>query len=217
MDRTFAKATWVAAALTLLPAILVAQTPEQRIDRALDRAQAVGVPVELLESKVTLARARGYPAETIALGIERRLEVLERVKTRFGDAEQLTPAELGVAADAVQSGVSEVALAALADQAPRDRRAVAIAVLTELVKQGQASEVALENVTKALDQGGEALSNLPAQSQGRGNGPPNEVTGRGVGGQSNGRGNGPPGGVPPASSGGSGRGRGRGGPPPDGL
>jgi hypothetical protein len=217
MDGTFARATWIAAALTLLPVLVVAQTPEQRIDRALERAQSVGVPVELLESKVAEGRAKGIPLARIAPVVEQRLQVLERVKTDFGERHGLTPSELGVSADAVQSGVSDAAVATLAQNAPRDRRAVAIAVLTELVKQGQASEVALARVTEALQRGGDAVSNLPAQSSGRGNGPPNDVTGRGVGGRSNGRGNGPPGGVTPGEPGGSGRGRGRGGPPPDGI
>ena len=213
MERNFAKATRVAAALMLLPALLAAQTPEQRIDRALDRAQSVGVPVELLESKVAEGHAKGIPLARIAAAVEQRLQVLERVKTDFGDRNQLTAPELGVAADAVQTGVSEAALSTLSERAPRDRRAVAIAVLTELVKQGEASETALARVTEALARGGDAVSNLPAQSNGRGNGPPNEVTGRGVGGQSGSRGNGPPGGVPPGQTGGTGRGRGRGGPP----
>jgi hypothetical protein len=213
MERNFARATRFAAALTLLPALALAQTPEQRIGRALERAQAVGVPVELLESKVAEGRAKGVPTARIAPVVEQRLEVLQRVKTDFGDRHQLTPAELGVAGDAVQAGVNEAVVATLSGRAPRDRRAVAIAVLTELVKRGDASEVALAKVSEALGRGGDALSNLPAQSNGRGNGPPQEVTGRGNGGQSNGRGNGPPGGVPPGQTGGTGRGRGRGGPP----
>jgi hypothetical protein len=212
MRKAFASALRTAAALVLWPALLAAQTPEQRIDGALERALVTGVPVELLESKVAEGRAKGIPAARIAPVIEQRLEVLRRVKTDFGDRQQLTSAELGVAADAVQSGVSAVAVAAVGERAPRDRRAVAIAVLTELVKQGHASEVALARVTEALARGGDALSNLPAQSSGRGNGPPGEVSGRGVGGQGNGRGNGPPGGVPPGQAGAGGRGRGRGGP-----
>jgi hypothetical protein len=217
MERNFARATGLGAAVVLLPALLLAQTPEKRIDRALERALSVGVPVELLESKVAEGRAKGIPVARIAPVVEQRLEVLRRVKADFGDRHQLTAAELGVAGDAVQAGVNEAVVATLSERAPRDRRAVAIAVLTELVKQGEASEVALARVSEALDRGGDAVSNLPSQSNGRGNGPPHEVTGRGNGGQSNSRGNGPPGGVPPGQTGGTGRGRGRGGPPPDGF
>ena len=79
------------------------------------------------------------------------------------------------------------------------------AVLTELVKQGHASDVALSRVRDALRRGPDALSNLPAESAaGRGGGPPD---GRGQGqNQGQGQGNsgggrpggdpGPPGGVP---------------------
>jgi hypothetical protein len=215
MDRITRIAAYTVAALALLPALLAAQTPEQRIDRALERAMQVGVPVELLQSKLALGRARGYPAEQIALGIERRLQTLEQVKSAIGDRSKLTPEELGVAADAVSAGVSQTVLATLADRAPRDRRAVAIAVLTELVQQGQASEVALARVTQALGEGPEALRNLPAQAQGRGNGPPEGVPGRGAGAQ-NGRG-GPPPSVPAAGSEPGARGRGRGGPQPEGA
>ena len=214
MNKTVRRAAGVAALLAMLPLSGRAQTPDQRIERALARALQVGVPVELLESKVALGRARGYPTEQIAQGIERRLQTLEQVKTSFGDRHQLSSEELGVAADAVQAGVSQTALAAVAERAPRQRRSVAIAVLTELVRLGHASDEALARVSQALEGTPEALTNLPAQSQGRGNGPPENVPGRGAGSQ-NGRG-GPPSGVQPGGPGNNGRGRGRGGPPGEG-
>jgi hypothetical protein len=71
---------------------------------------------------------------------------------------------LGVGADAIESGVSEAVLKAVADDAPRDRRNVAIAALTQLVQQGHVPEAALDRVREALKRGPEALANLPAEA-----------------------------------------------------
>jgi hypothetical protein len=214
MNKIARRAAGAAALLAMVPLALHAQTPDQRVERALERAIEVGVPVELLQSKVAEGRAKGIPMDRIAQAVERRLETLEQVRTSFGQRQQLGPDELGVAADAVQAGVSETVLATLSERAPRDRRAVAIAALTELVKLGHASEVALERVTEAMQRGSEALMNLPAQAGAGRGGPPEGVRGRGAGVQ-NGRG-GPPAGVQPGGGGPGGRGRGRGGPPGEG-
>jgi hypothetical protein len=69
-----------------------------------------------------------------------------------------------VAADAVQGGVSQTALATISQTAPQDRRTVAIAVLTDLVALGHASDRALTQVQAALSRGPEALANLRAES-----------------------------------------------------
>jgi hypothetical protein len=213
MNRIVRKAAGAAALLAALPLAMQAQTADQRVERALERALQVGVPVELLQSKVAEGRAKGVPMERIAQAVERRLQTLEQVGASFGQRQELSADELGVAADALQAGVSATVLATLSERAPRDRRAVAIAALTELVKLGHASDVALERVTEAMQRGPEALMNLPAQAaagRGRG-GPPEDFPGRGAGVQS-GRG-GPPAGVQPGAGGAGGRGRGRGGPP----
>jgi hypothetical protein len=210
------RATRVAlTALVVAPALLAGQAPQQRIDQALSRALEAGVPVSLLESKVAEGRAKGVPLERIASAVEQRLATLERVQTAFGERAQLSAQELGVAGDALQAGVSEVALRTISERAPRDRRAVAIATLAHLVQLGYSSETALERVSEALEQGSEALMNLPAQAQGRGRatGRPEGVPGRGQAGEG-GRG-GPPASVPAggrATDPGS-QGRGRGGPP----
>jgi hypothetical protein len=210
------RAFFLVSALLMAPGLATGQTPQQRIDEALRRAGESGVPVALLESKVAEGRAKGVPIDRIATAVEQRFETLSRVRTSFGDRQQLTPAELGVAADALQSGVSETAVRTLSETAPRDRRAVAIAMLTHLVTMGLASETALERVSEALQRGGDALMNLPAQAQGQGRGrgvggssanPP----GRGVAGEG-GRG-GPPASVPARGRSADPPGRGRGGPP----
>jgi hypothetical protein len=188
----------VGAVLAMAPAALIAQTPEQRIERALQRAAPAGVPVQLLESKVVEGRAKGVAPARIADAVERRLEVLQRVQTSMGARHQLTTEELGVAADAVQSGVNDAVLNALARTAPRERRAAAMATLHQLVQLGQTPEEALQRVTQALQRGPEALMNLPAQAAAarggtQGGGPPQ---GAGNSASSQGRG-GPPAGVPP--------------------
>jgi hypothetical protein len=208
MNSIVRRAAGAVAVLVALPISLGAQTPEERVAQALERALQGGVPVQLLESKVAEGRAKGVPMDRIAQAVERRLETLQQVMASFGERQQLSADELGVSADAVQAGVSETVLATLSERAPRDRRAVAIAALTELVKMGHASETALERVTEAMQRGPDALMNLPAQARGRG--APEGVPGRGAGAQS-GRG-GPPASVQPGAPGRAGRGRG--GPPP---
>jgi hypothetical protein len=214
------------------------QPPQERINTALARARQVGIPAALLESKIAEGRAKGVSLERIAAAIERRQVSLERANQAMrGQAD--AAASLAVGADAIESGVSEAVLKAVADNSPRDRRNVAIAALTELVHQGQAPEAALERVRDALKRGPDALTNLSAEgssnrgsgsSNGQGNG--NQGKGQSQGqGQGQGQGNsgrrtgaepGPPAGVPapgtPPQSGkpdnngqGSGQGGGQGG------
>jgi hypothetical protein len=180
------------------------QPPQDRIDTALSRARQVGVPVSLLESKIAEGKAKGVSPERIAAAIERREAVLERASQALrGEAD--AAASLAVGADAIESGVNEAVLKAVAANAPRDRRNVAIAALTQLVQQGQVPEAALERVRDALKRGPDALANLPGESGSnrRGNGPPEgrgdgngNGNGNGNGGGQSGRDPGPPSGVP---------------------
>ena len=174
------------------------QPPQDRIDTSLSRARQVGIPVSLLESKIAEGKAKGVSPERIAAAIERREAVLERASQALrGEAD--AAASLAVGADAIESGVNEAVLKAVAANAPRDRRNVAIAALTQLVQQGQVPEAALERVRDALKRGPDALANLPGESGSnrRGNGPP-EGRGNenGNGGGQSGRDPGPPSGVP---------------------
>lgn len=154
-----------AGAVVLLAALPVrGQTPEEQVQAALERARQAGVPVELLESKIQEGQAKGVPMARIVQAVERRLEVLERVRSRFGVQESLTPEELGVAADAAQAGVSDAVLEALMGTAPRERRAVAIAALSQLVQLGYPPQHALDQVQHALQRGPAALMNLPARA-----------------------------------------------------
>jgi hypothetical protein len=161
--------TMLAALVSAGPARAQATAPQERINTALTRAKQVGLPIALLESKIAEGRAKGKSQEIIAAAIERRLSALERASQALrGDADAV--ASLAVGADAIEAGISEAVLRALAESAPRDRRNVAIAALTELVNRGLASETALSRVQDALKRGPDALSNLPGESSGRGNG-----------------------------------------------
>jgi hypothetical protein len=175
------------------------QPPQDRINTALSRARQVGIPVSLLESKIAEGKAKGVSQERIAAAIERREAVLERASQALrGEAD--AAASLAVGADAIESGVNEAVLKAVAANAPRDRRNVAIAALTQLVQQGQVPEAALERVRDALKRGPDALTNLPGESSGsnrRGNGPPEgRENGSGSSGGQSGRDPGPPSSVP---------------------
>jgi hypothetical protein len=171
------------------------QPPQDRINTALSRARQVGIPVALLESKMAEGKAKGVSLERIAAAIERREGALERASQALrgdpGDA-----ASLSVGADAIESGVNEAVLKAVAEDAPRDRRTVAIATLTQLVQQGDLPAAALAKVRNALKRGPDALTNLPSEgNNGRGRGSAN---GQGQG-NSGGRGgseSGPPAAVP---------------------
>jgi len=166
------KTLFLAAVLAVAPAALSAQDStaatgaSARVEAALETALNVGIPVTLLERKIAEGKAKGVPMERIAAAVEKRLEALVKARdamTRAG-LESATEGDLSVAADAVQGGVSQTALATISQSAPQDRRAVAIAVLTDLVTLGHASEHALTQVQTALARGPEALANLRAES-----------------------------------------------------
>lgn len=164
------------AALCLAPLPLGAQGPgdaAQRIEAAKRRAQETGVPVSLLESKVAEGRAKSIPVERIAAAVEQRLVLLSRARDAMAGASRtpLSAADLKVGADALAAGVGEEALGALTRSAPGDRRAVAIAVLAQLVQEGDRPERALERVRLALGNP-ESLRTLPGQ--GRRSSPPLE-------------------------------------------
>jgi len=161
------------------------QPPQARINTALDRARQVGIPVELLESKIAEGKAKGVSLERIAEAVERREAALEKASEAMQgqrNGQGVAPSELSAGADAVESGVSDAVLKVIAETAPRDRRAVALAALAQLVENGHTPESALERVQEALARGPAALANLPAQAraEGRRGGPP-DASGRGRG------------------------------------
>ena len=162
------KTLCLAVGLVLSPAALGAQDANARVEAALEGAVEAGIPVSLLEQKIAEGKAKGVPMERIAAAVEKRLEALTRARDAMTTAglESTTEGELSVAADAVQGGVSQSALAAVSQRSSGDNRAVAIAVLTDLVVMGHASEQALARVETALARGPEALANLRAEAGG---------------------------------------------------
>jgi len=155
----------------LLPAAAAAQSPEARIEAAMARTQQAGIPVSLLESKIAEGRAKGVPMDRIAEAVDRRAAVLIRGRDAMGRARaDASAADLDAAADALGSGVSAAVLQTISETAPRDRRAVAITALTELVAMGQVPQQALDRVIEALARGPEALASLPGQAAARGQG-----------------------------------------------
>jgi hypothetical protein len=154
-------------ALVAMP--LAAQVgPEARIEAALERARAGGMPVEVLESKVAEGRAKNVPMARIAIAVQNRAQAMERAHTALSRAQQGPPSvqDVAVGTDAIEAGVSEVVLLKIAETAGAERRTVAIAALAYLVAQGHVPEAALARVEAALAQGGDALANLPGMAGG---------------------------------------------------
>jgi hypothetical protein len=140
------------------------KTPQARIDAALQAAAEANVPTSLLSSKVSEGQAKRVPQERIANAVEARLKSLVRASAALhrADVEMGSAAELAVAADALEAGVSENALIRLSRSAPEERRVVAVAVLADLVRLGQSSESALARVNAAVTTSA-ALANLNAE------------------------------------------------------
>ncbi|HEX6066041.1 MAG TPA: hypothetical protein VFZ04_17530 [Longimicrobiales bacterium] len=149
----------VVALLAMAPALHAQNAGAQgkanaqaRIEAALSAATNAGIPVELLQSKVAEGRAKGVSEVRIAAAVEARLKGLQRAAAvmQRTEVENASSADLTVAADALEAGVSENALIKLSNSAPAERRAVAIATLTGLVQLGHASDRALERVSAVV-------------------------------------------------------------------
>jgi hypothetical protein len=169
-------------AVTALPAQEpdppTAASADARIAASLQTALEAGIPVELLESKIEEGRAKGVASVRIAAAVEARLAALLRASQAMDRAEVqgVTAGDLSIGADALEAGVSEAALATIQASAPRERRAVAVAVLAALVELGNAPDAALARVQAALGRGPAALADLRARTivelRARGGGPP---------------------------------------------
>lgn len=179
----YRKTLTLIAALALVPAAVAAQSgqgeargqneaaargadPDARIQAALRAAAEARIPTSLLESKIREGEAKGVAREQVAAAVEERLEALVRARGVLDGAQVrgATDGELLVAAEALRAGVSEEALVRVSSEAPTERRAVATAVLTDLVRLGYGSADALARVDAALRRGPEALVNLRAEA-----------------------------------------------------
>jgi hypothetical protein len=151
--------TTLLSLLVLLPAGVMAQSAQERIDAAFAQAEEAGIPVALLESKIAEGHAKGIPMDQIAMATERRLEGLTRARDAMArGAEDLDAAQVSVAADALDNGVSEAVLEEIAATTPRERRIVALAALAHLADQGIVPEEALTQVNDALARNADALA-----------------------------------------------------------
>lgn len=166
------------AALAIAPLTLQAQSTQgetrarananahaqARIDAAMQAGARARIPAGLLESKVREGEAKRVPRERIAAAVEARLQALVRAQQAMGRAKIVatSDSELAVAGDALQAGVSENALVNVYRDAPAGRRVVAVAVLTDLVRLGHASETALARVSAAV-RSNRGLANLNAE------------------------------------------------------
>ena len=141
-----------------------ARTPKARIDAAMHAAARANVPLTLLESTVAEGEAKQVPQDRIATAVEARLQMLVRAVQTMEQAglDARSVADLAVAADALQAGVSAGALVKVSRAANPERRVVAVAVLADLVRLGHSSEPALSRVTAALSSSA-ALANLHAE------------------------------------------------------
>ncbi|HEX2168138.1 MAG TPA: hypothetical protein VHG09_12970 [Longimicrobiales bacterium] len=167
----------IVPALLLMPAALAAQnadakanarvqasTPQARIDAAMAAAARASIPVELIESKIAEGRAKAVAEERIATAVEARVAGLVRASEALKRAsvEAASAGHLSVAADALDAGVSESAVVRISRDAPRERRAVAVAVLADLVRLGHPADHALTRVSAAASSSA-ALANLHAE------------------------------------------------------
>src|SRR5262249_36783528 len=87
-----------------------APPPQDRINAALTRARQEGIPVSLLEGKIAEGKAKGVSLDRIAAAIERRENTLEHANQLMKGQPGNGNAELSVAADAIESGVSDSVL-----------------------------------------------------------------------------------------------------------
>lgn len=165
------------------------QDPEQRIRATLQQARSDGLPVQLLESKVAEGRAKNVPVDRIAMVVEQRAAALARARqVLMGvlEPDGLAPEDVAVAADAIQAGVGDAAVAQIASASDGHRRTVALAALGQLVAEGIVPEEALRRVQGAMRRGNDALMNVGAGAgvgRPEGAGPPAGVpaTGRPAG------------------------------------
>lgn len=137
---------------------------QARIDATMKAAAEAKIPVSLLASKVAEGEAKRVSEDRIATAVEARYRALVRASSMLkrADVEQQGAAELAVAADAVEAGVSDEAVIRVSRSAPAERRVVAIAVLTDLVRLGRPTDAALAQVTAAAGTSA-GLANLNAQ------------------------------------------------------
>lgn len=140
------------------------QTPQARIDAAMTAAAQAQIPAELIESKIAEGQAKGVAMARIATAVEARVAGLIRASEALkrSNVEAQSSGDLSVTADALEAGVSEDAVIRISRDAPAERRAVAVAVLADLVRLGHPVDHAFSRVSAAV-RSSAALANLNAE------------------------------------------------------
>ncbi len=164
MIRKLATAATLSA---LIPLSLAAQGPEEasrRIEAAMQRAAAAGIPVSLLENRVAEGRAKNVSEEQIAGAVERRVAALAHAHEALSPSGRtVSTADLAAGADALERGVAGQAIGAVSELARDADRPAAITVLAYLHEQGLPVGEALSRVAGALQNGPGALANVLTQ------------------------------------------------------
>lgn len=138
----------------------------ERIEAALATAAEARIPMALLEEVVTEGEAKGAALDRIAQAVERRLAALARASEVLSEQPAVGRVDLGAVADAYEAGISDTVLAAVFEQAPIERRAVAVPALARLVQDGHVPQAALEQVIEALERGPDIGPNAPGPAAG---------------------------------------------------
>lgn len=152
-------------ALLAVPVVSTAQAQDPIAD-AFDRVTEAGIPVAHLEQLQAEGRAKGVPMDVLADAMQRRADALIRARDAMSRQDtDATDAEMAAGADALQAGVSDDVLRALAENSEGgDQRVAATAALGVLVEMGHVPAEALARVEEALQRGPTALANLRGEA-----------------------------------------------------
>jgi len=130
--------------LPLLPAGLVAQDarltarlapgPRAAVQRLVDSAAAARLPTEPLVRKALEGESKGADSTRIVLAVQRLLARLGTARQLFGP--ETNEAELVAGAAALQAGATPESLTRLSTLRPRERLAVPLSVLADLLSSG---------------------------------------------------------------------------------
>lgn len=117
-----------------------------RVEAMAERAQAEGIPGDILFNKALEGAAKGVPADRLTPAVEAYSSRLRDARAAFGP-EAAAPL-LVAGADALQRGVGMDLLRGLGQS--RDRSPMAVLVLADLIEVGVGNDRALSLVREAL-------------------------------------------------------------------